>query len=272
MAAPRLRDVQNTRDSSPDLFDVPAAVVCTQCGSSDCPGCSASPDMESGIVQIVPWERIYGGALTRLWTTASLATFDAPSFFARLPDGPLAPALRFAFAAELVASLAMTMVWMGIAFAVAPHTCAHFFFGAETRGFAARLLVVGVPALATLLVAAHAAHGLSIDLGARRAGGRPARNRALRLGLYACGWDVVMGPVGVVVVGVRSGIAKAFTALTVGAGLPTRATEAFLSGHYRLVGPPAKRALYTSYAVAALTTGVFVLLVLSAIVTAAFYL
>jgi hypothetical protein len=271
MAAPRLRDVQNTRDSSPDLFDVPAAVVCTQCGSSDCPGCSASPELESGIVQIVPWERAYGSVFARLWTTASLTTFDAPSFFARLPDGPLAPALRFAFAAELVASLAMTTLGIGVAFAVAPGACARFFFGPETRGLAARLLVVGIPALATLLVAAHAVHGVSIDIGARRAGGRPARNRALRFGLYACGWDVVMGPVGVVVVGIRSGIGKAFGALTVGAGLPTRAAEAFLSGHYRLSGAPAKRAVYTSYAAAAIATTGLVLFVVVAVLAIAFF-
>ena len=56
------------------------------------------------------------------------------------------------------------------------------------------------------LVAAHVAHGWALDLGARRSGARGATTRALRFGLYAAGWDLVIGPLGAVVVAAKEGV------------------------------------------------------------------
>jgi hypothetical protein len=216
-------------DSSPELSDVPAAVVCVHCLSADCMGCETE-ELRSGIVQIVPWER-EGGLLGRLWNTSYLSSHEAAAFFAHLPDGPIGPALRFAMVAELASSAAMILFTsLGIS-AFAPHAVWGLLTEPGTRAWVIKLLVVGIPALATLLVGAHAAHGIWIDKGARKVGAPSSRSRALRFGLYACGWDIIIGPIGFFVMLLKKGPSAASEVITKATGLPTRATEAFLTGH-----------------------------------------
>src|SRR5579884_3336006 len=93
------------RDELADA-DVPAAVVCAHCGRADCAGC-AEDHTKSGVVAVIAWERPGATTLARLWATARASTLDADRFFESLPDGPLAPALLFAVASELMAVSAM---------------------------------------------------------------------------------------------------------------------------------------------------------------------
>lgn len=254
--------------SGPELFDVPAAVVCAFCGDAECSGCRGELS-RSGIVSLVAWERPETPALSRLWSTARASTRDAEVFFELLPDGPLMPALRFAATCELLASAAVFATLVAVAAVVAPEWIESVALDPSARSLALRGMILGLPAFAGLLVAAHAAHGLSIDLGARRTGARSTQTRALRFGLYACGWDLVMGPLGAVVVAIKEGLAAMLRLPGALSGLPTRATTAFLRGAYRLEGETARRALATSYAGAAVATFAFALLVLAVAVASA---
>jgi hypothetical protein len=254
------REVQST-----ELVDFPAAVVCTLCGQSDCPGCD-SEQSKSGIVAIIAWERAGAPMLSRLWSTARATTRDAEGFFELMPDGPVMPALRFAATCEMLAATAVIALVVPVAAVVAPDWLRHVALDEHARSLALRVLVLGLPAFAGLLVLAHAAHGLSIDVGAAKNGARHARSRALRFGLYACGWDLVIGPIGALVVAVKEGLGASLKILELASGLPTRATEAFLRGCYRLEGDRAKRALGTSYVGAAFATLAGALLILAAIV------
>jgi hypothetical protein len=256
-------------DVSGDLLDVPATVLCAFCGDPDCAGC-ANDLSRSGIVSVVAWERPGVSPLSRLWSTARSTTRDAEGFFELLPDGPLIHALRFAAICELLASSALLLGFGVVAAVVAPSFLRDVALDPASRAIAIRVLFVGLPAFAGLLVVAHAAHGLSIHLGAARAGGRGSRSRALRFGLYACGWDLVMGPIGFVVVARREGLRPALELGSALSGLPTRATIAFLRGCYRLDGEPARRALGTSYVGATVATLVFALAVLTAIAAVLF--
>jgi hypothetical protein len=251
--------------SSTELVDVPAAVVCVRCGETDCPGCEHEQS-RSGIVAIVAWERTQVPVLARLWSTARSTTRDAETFFELLPDGPILPALRFAAISEMLASVAWLSMLVPIALVVAPQWLHHIVFDPAARLVALKAIVLGVPAFAGLLLLLHATHGLSIDVGAVRNGSRRARSRALRFGLYACGWDLVMSPIGALVVGVREGLGAAFGVIGLGNGLPTRATRSFLRGCYWLEGAPADRALGTSYVGAIVATAVGVIAILAAIV------
>lgn len=248
-----------------DQLDVPAAVVCARCGDAECAGCQGR-EGKSGIVSVVAWERAGVPTFTRLWATARATTRDADAFFEGLPDGPLLPALRFAATCELLATTAMFLVGLAIALVSAPGWVKHLAVDEAARNLTLRVLLLGVPAFAALLVCAHAAHGLSIDVGAKKQGAKRATTRALRFGLYACGWDLVIGPLGAVVLAAKEGASAALSLTSLGAGLPTRATNAFLRGAYHLDGEEARRALGTSYvgAVAATLVGAF--LVLGAIV------
>ena len=243
--------------------DVPATVVCAHCGDADCPGC-LNEITRSGVVAVVPWERPGTSSWTRLWATARATTFDADRFFETLPDGPLAPALRFAVVSEMIASTAMGLLLFVPLAVLAPGWVKHLLL--DEGGLLLRLAVAGIPALAALLVAAHVAHGWALDLGARRSGAPGKTTRALRFGLYATGWDLVIGPLGAVVVAVKEGLRASLSIAGVGMGLPGRSARAFLRGAYGLQGASAQPALRASYAAAVVATAVGAIAVIGAIV------
>jgi hypothetical protein len=245
--------------------DVPAAVVCAHCGEADCPGC-LNEETRSGVVAVVPWERPGAPVLARLWATARATTFDADRFFETLPDGPLAPAFRFAVASEMIASAAMGLLLLAPVALVAPHWLERVLL--QQGGTVARMVVAGVPAVAALLVAAHVAHGWALDRGARRSGARGATTRAVRFGLYAAGWDLVIGPLGAVVLLLKEGLRPAVSIAGLGIGLPGRSARAFLRGCYRLQGHSAQPALRASYAAAIVATAVGAIAVIAALLAA----
>jgi hypothetical protein len=261
--------ISEPRIQSDELIDseVPAAVVCAHCGDADCPGCLEELT-RSGVVAVVPWERPGTPALARLWATARATTLDAERFFESIPDGPIAPALKFAIISEVIAAAAMAAALLVPLALFAPAWVGHLLFH-ETKT-AVRLAVAGIPGLAVLLVAAHFAHGWALDLGARRSGTRGATARALRFGLYAAGWDLVVGPLGIAILALREGASAALSIASAGLGLPGRSARAFLRGCYRLEGKSAAKALRASYAAAAISTTIGALAVIAAILVAVF--
>jgi hypothetical protein len=246
--------------ASGDLLDVPAAVVCVRCGEADCGGCEHDQS-RSGVVAIVAWERPMIPAFTRLWSTARSSTRDAESFFEALPDGPVIPALRFAALCEIITLSTWALICVPIAAIVAPEWLRHVATDPGARSMAVRAVLFGIPAFAMILVAAHAAHGLSINRGATKNGARSARTRALRFGLYACGWDLVIGPVGAVVVALKEGLSAMFELASLAADVPSKATKAFLRGCYRIEGDRAKSAHGTAFVWTVLLTGACVVVV-----------
>lgn len=245
--------------------EVPAAVVCALCGEADCPGCR-NEITKSGVVAIVAWERPGAPALARLWATARATTFDSERFFETMPDGPIGPALRFAVVSELLASAAMALAALVPLGLLAPTWIGHVLL--HEKAVLARLAIAGVPSLAALLVVAHAAHGWALDLGARRSGARPATSRAVRFGLYAAGWDLVVGPLGAVVVALKEGLGASVSIASVGVGLPGRSARAFLRGCYGLTEASARPALRASTVAAGVATAVGTVAVVGAVLAA----
>jgi hypothetical protein len=245
--------------------DVPATVVCAYCGDAECSGCQQE-QTRSGVVAIVPWERPGAPALARLWATARATTLDSERFFESLPDGPLGPAFKFAVTAEVVASCAMVLLGIVPIAVLAPAWMRHVLVD-EGLPFA-RLLFVGIPSLAGILVAAHVVHGLALERGARKSGARSALQRALRFGLYAAGWDLVFGPIGAVIVAFKEGPRAAVGIVRAASGLPTRSARAFLKGCYRLEGAAAAPALLASYVAAGIATAVGAIAVIAALLAA----
>jgi hypothetical protein len=262
VAEPRAANDVSAPELREELFDVPATVVCALCGSADCAGC-LEERTKSGVVAIVPWERA-GGLHARLWATASASTQSAEAFFTTLPDGPVAPALRFAIVCELYAAAAAVGAVALLLAAIAPPWTALLLRDPAARLGVLRVLGLSVPSLAALLVMAHAAHGVALDVGARGANAS-AVSRGLRFGLYATGWDLVLGPVGFVVVGADKGLRAALSLWRLAVRLPTRSALAFLEGRHGLVGDDAKPALRASWAAAVVAT-----IVCSAVVLGAF--
>src|SRR5262249_14871078 len=130
-------------------------------------------------------------------------------------------------------------------------------------GMVVRALTLAVPGLAMLLVAAHAVHGLALEMGTE---GNRKPSRGLRFGLYACGWDLVIGPFGFVVTAIKEGVGAAFALAKFAVGLPGRSARAYLKGSHGLEGEHAQKALRTSYIAAAIATIVSAIVLLAAVV------
>jgi hypothetical protein len=226
-----------------ELVDVPAAVVCAARGDGECPGCSGldEPTHASGVVAIVPWERPGAGALRRMWTTAKLATRSSEAFFSALPEGDPAAALRFAFLAELVAVTGLAVALVPVALLFAPWLATAVIEDSALRVGLGRALFCAVPGFALLMVALHAAHGIGLDLGARRHGAR-RRGRGLRFGLYACGWDLVTLPLGLAAIAIGDGLGQAVRTAPLSLTVPARAARAYLMGVHRLDEDHARQA------------------------------
>jgi hypothetical protein len=116
------------------------------------------------------------------------------------------------------------------------------------------------------MIFAHVTHGAALDAGARRQGARPERRRAMRFGLYACGWDLMSGPLGALVMLVTRGLRDAIEVGELAVRVPGRAAAAFLSGVYQL--PPdrvarARRVGSVATALALVTAGVITALVVA---------
>jgi hypothetical protein len=217
-----------------ELSDVPAAVVCAACGQPDCPGCLALDESThaSGVVAIVPWERPGLSVLSRLWATARLATLSPREMFSGLPDGGLRAPLTFGLLAEALAVAGLAPLFFGVVF-FAPDMVQVALRDPGVRGFLIRAASVAGPGLALLMVVLHVLHGLMIDRAARRLGSRK-RGRGLRFGLYACGWDLVTLPLGLVAVALSDGPGAAARALGAALTTPALATRAYLGGFHAL--------------------------------------
>ena len=229
-------------DEAGDSFEVPAAILCAFCGRGDCAGCSAGDEQGSGVVAIVPWERPGLSSWTRLWATARATTQNADVFFVSLPDGALPPALRFAILAELLAVASMFALLLPFAVLAMPTLAAEIIATEETREIAFKWVALGVPALASWMVIAHMTHGAALDRGARRCGARPQPRRALRFGLYACGWDLMTAPLGALVTLFSQGARAMLELLALVMTVPPRAASAYLTGAHGLDAQAASRA------------------------------
>ncbi len=181
------------------------------------------------------------GALKRLWWTAKVATRSSDSFFGALPDGDPVNALRFAFFAELLAVTGLVIALFPIALLFAPWLLSAMVEDPSLRSGVGRALACAIPGFALLMVALHAAHGVGLDLGARRLGAKK-RGRGLRFGLYACGWDLVTLPLGLAVVAIGDGLGDALRTAPLSLTVPSRAARAYLIGVHRLDEAEAKRA------------------------------
>jgi hypothetical protein len=215
-----------------DLSDVPATVVCATCGLPDCNCEIDRPSSFSGVVAIVPWERPGGTVLSRLWATAKLGTLSPAEFFSALPPGGLFPAFVFGVLAEALAAVGLCATFGGMALLVVPALGAELAHDPALQGLLLRALAWGVPGLAIAMVLLHAAHGAALDAAARKAGSRQS-GRGLRFGLYACGWDLVTLPLGLLLLTLTDGPMTALRHSARGLTAPNSAAIAYLAHVHR---------------------------------------
>jgi hypothetical protein len=227
-------------EGSLELLEVPATVVCATCGLPECSCEVDRPSAFSGVVAIVPWERPGGTLLSRLWATAKLATLAPEAFFAALPPGGALAPLGFAVLAELLAALGLCLTFGGLALMLLPAIGATLMESAALRGSVTRIIGWAVPGLALVMVLLHLAHGVALDRAARQHGSRQP-GLGVRFGLYACGWDLVTLPLGLLLLTVTDGPFTALRHSGRGVTAPGRAALAYLTHVHRLDHDAAQR-------------------------------
>jgi hypothetical protein len=267
MARGRVRParLQELDDEAVDSVDVPAAVVCVHCGRGDCPGCIEERTGASGVIAIIPWERPQSPWHTRLFATVQATTRGAEGFFCALPDGAVSPALRFAVLAETLAVASTAAVLTPLAVLGIPGLLIRFLSNGSTRQSVGLATLVGIVGFTALLVGAHALHGVIL-------GRIPSRSRALRLGLYACGWDFGSSPAGLVAATLAGGIGAAGALVASSVTAPARAVDAALTGIFQLDEEQARKAKRRAMQVAMAVSVPAVVVVLALIAATALYL
>jgi hypothetical protein len=228
-------------DSAYDLTEVPAAVVCATCGLPECSCDVDRPSAFSGVVAIVPWERPGGHWLSRLWATARLATLSPEAFFSALPPGGVLSALAFACLTETLAALGLCGTLAAVAVAIVPALGSDVLASTALGGALLNGFAWGVPGLVLAMVLLHVAHGVALDHAARRAGSRQI-GRGVRFGLYACGWDLVTLPLGLLVLTFTDGPITALRHSARGLTAPNDAATAYLEHVHRFERDVAARA------------------------------
>jgi hypothetical protein len=212
-----------------ELSEVPAAVVCATCGLPECNCDVDRPSAFSGVMAIVPWERPGGTVLSRLWATAKLGTLSPAAFFSALPPGGVVAPLAFAVLSETLAALGLCATFGGLGLLVVPALGAELLHNPALQGYLVHGIAWGVPGLSLAMVLLHAAHGVALDASARREGSRQS-GRGLRFGLYACGWDLVTLPLGLLLLTLTDGPVSALRHSARGLTAPNSAAMAYL-GH-----------------------------------------
>jgi len=230
-----LRPAKEIDEEGVDSIDVPAAVVCVICGRGDCPGCYEERTGASGVIAIIPWERPQPAWPARFFATVQATTRGAEGFFCALPDGSVSPAFRFALLAEILAVGSTAAVLAPLAVLSVPGLLLRFVSNGTTREAVGLSTLVGVVGFTVLLVVAHAVHGLAL-------GPTASRTRALRLGLYGCGWDFGSSPAGVVAATFAGGIRASLSLVVTSVTAPARAIEAALDGVFHLERDAAQKA------------------------------
>jgi hypothetical protein len=247
-----------------DSLDVPAAVVCAICGRGDCPGCLEEKTGASGVIAIIPWERPHPVWHARFFATVQATTRGAEGFFVALPDGSVSPAFQFAVLAEIFAVGSTAAVIAPLAVLGVPGLLLRFLSNGTTREAVGLSTLVGIVLFTALLVVAHAVHGLSL-------GRNASRSRALRLGLYGCGWDFGSSPAGMVAAAFAGGLKASLSLLLSSVTAPARAIDAAVGGVFHLEGEAARKAKHRAMRIAMLLSVPAVAVILALIALTALF-
>ncbi len=172
--------------------DVPPATFCTWCGRTDCEGCAVSDRGPfSEVRQIIPWEERRGFA--SWWLTCMRVTEPPMVWLDDVLAGRVGRAAWFALLAEVLAvtSYAAPVVFAGWLFMAA--------FGAASPAWSVVSGTIRVcVGLGAFMVALHVVWVAALEALLVVRGRKSEWKPAILLGLYACGWDMVTSPGGVV--------------------------------------------------------------------------
>jgi hypothetical protein len=196
--------------------------------------------------------------LVRLWQTAVASGVEPERIFGELSPGRVAPALGFAVLAETLALgslglLGAVALWLGL-----PDLARRIVRHPEALAAVFALLAASV----VFMLLLHLLWGISLDLGGALGSGRTSVRQGARFGLYACGWDLMTSPLGLVCSLLFRGPVRGFSPVGAAARAARPAQRAYLTTCRGFDEPARRRALRLAMIVvcslvAALGVGLF---------------
>jgi hypothetical protein len=179
--------------------DFPPQIRCARCENVECEGCEAMPlvasvqsGWEAAAGAQLAWETPTGCGVRGLWSTACQSVNDWPERLPKLAECRSGHAWMFALLSELLATLSVCGTGLGGLWLFFPSYAA----AGLSRATSWQWLLGAALAFALAMLALHAlwALGLEALLLLR---GKPWSLRATWcFALYACGWDLLTSPAG----------------------------------------------------------------------------
>lgn len=254
-----VRETQDASRTAAEEDGVPPVSVCVRCGSSTCSGCA--PADASARVHL-PWEDSRRHWAVRLWQTALWSGVEPERMFGELRAGRVGPALGFALLAETLAlgslaAIGVAVLWIGVpdlARQLLQHPLALL---ACLALFAASVL---------LMLLLHVLWGVSLDLGGSFGSGTLSVRHGARFGLYACGWDLMTSPIGLLCSLLVRGPIRGFAPVRAAARAARPAQRAYLEACRGYPAPARRRALALAMVVVGLVVAVLCAAVAGALV------
>lgn len=242
-------------------LEIPPAVHCARCSRSDCDGCTGSGRSLAGLA----WESTHGTWLSRYWITAR-QTVRAGAAVSRAVKSPkLGQALTFAFAAELGAAVSLVSVlWLAAPLLLPPSLLAFVGDFGALRAYAGFTL-----GLALFMVWMHALWGIGLELALRSTGARLQWSRSLTFALYACGWDLLTSPTGLVFGIAAGGVETGVSEVREAARVPRVALTRYLTTVRGLDAEQASKVGFLSFVMSVGFAAVLVVAALAFIVVPA---
>lgn len=224
--------------------EIPPAIACAHCGDPNCEGCSEKePEVPSQrALSPLPWEERESRFFSRLVETSELSATRPEVVFGRLSAGRISIALSFAVWCEFLAVGSFTIVW-GLGFyAMFPFITRQMLSSPAVLILIASILL----GLISFVIFIHALWGVGLEWGIARAGGKADMNRGIRFGLYACGWDLLTSPAGVLFEWRRVGFRTTFSHLRAATRSPRASLRAYLDDCRKVTEREKKSAMWTS--------------------------
>jgi hypothetical protein len=199
----------------------PPVVSCSRCGRQDC------SDFKCVLVasqsgERLTWEQRGAPWYHRLWHAALSTSIEPERTFGALAAGGFYPALLFGCLCEAFAISSFAVVAVPL-IALFPDLATQLLYSHAARAWALGLFAAAV----LLMVGLHLLWGVCIELGARVDRVPPEYLRGMRFGLYACGWDLLTSPLGLLVGVITSGWHRAVGHMLLAARAPRKGLRAY---------------------------------------------
>jgi len=224
----------------------PPVALCSRCGHTECIGCWSASAAHLGTIDVIAWEQPRRRLFERLWATAWEASNAPIETFAQLSRGSLSASLRFALLTESAAAGSVCLFLMLPLFVVAPRWTVSWL----TTAYGATVIGIAWGGLTALVIALHALWGLSLEIYSSDtdAALSDRLRSGLRFGMYACSWDLLTSPLGLLLAVLACGWRRGWATVRSAAAAPRPAVTAYLEGSRNLSPEARQRAVRRGFA------------------------